>query len=166
MFLVIFLIWKVRSIQKKRGKTEEINFGQRNCQIVPTFSPYFELLSKKIISRESKETTTFWTFYVQKKAPSTLDPKGQAGFKLLEQNKAGLARLAVLWFWRPCNCKHSDFRVAYCNGPIFLPTIPIPVHAQSVLILYFCFFFKDNKAPNVHDKDAHYQYSITIPPTR
>ena len=32
-----------------------------------------------------------------------------------------------------------------CNiGPIFLQTIPIPVQAQRVLILYFCFFFKDN----------------------
>ena len=45
-------------------------------------------------------------------------------------------------------------------GPIFLQTIPIPVQAQRVLILYFCRFFKDDKANNVHDKDLHYQNSI------
>ena len=50
-------------------------------------------------------------------------------------------------------------------GPIFLQTIPIPVLAQRVLILYFSFFFKDNKAHNVHDKDVHYQNSITKPHT-
>ena len=36
---------------------------------------------------------------------------------------------------------------------IFLQTIPIPVQAQRVLILYFRFFFKGNKAHSVHDKD-------------
>ena len=36
-------------------------------------------------------------FFWQKKAPSTLDPK----FKLLGQNQAQLAWLAVLFFWRP-----------------------------------------------------------------
>ena len=49
------------------------------------------------------------------------------------------------------------------NGPIFLQTIPIPVQARRVLILYFCFFFKDN---NVHQKDVHYQNSIMKPHTR
>ena len=39
------LIWWVCDIQKKRGKTEQISFGQRKCQIVPTFSLYFELNS-------------------------------------------------------------------------------------------------------------------------
>ena len=41
--------------------------------------------------------------------------------------------------------------------------------SQIWLILYFCSFFKENKAHRysyVHDKDAHYQYSITKPPTR
>ena len=51
------------------------------------------------------------------------------------------------------------------NGPIFLQTIPIPVQARRVLILYFCFFFKDNNAHNVHDNDVHYQNSITKPHT-
>ena len=40
------------------------------------------------------------------------------------------------------------------------------VQAQRVLILYFCFFFQDNKVHNVYDKDAHYQNSITKPHTR
>ena len=44
-------------------------------------------------------------------------------------------------------------------------TIPIPVQAQRVLIMYFCFFFKDNKAHNVHDNDVHYQNSIIKPHT-
>ena len=48
-------------------------------------------------------------------------------------------------------------------GPIFLQAIP--VQAQKVLILYFCFFFKDNKAHNVHNKDVHYQNLITKPHT-
>ena len=30
----------------------------------------------------------------------------------------------------------------------------------------FLLFFKDNKAHNVHDKDVHYQNSITKPHTR
>ena len=53
-------------------------------------------------------------------------------------------------------------------GPIFLQTIPIPVQAQRVLILYFCFFFKDDKADDdVNDKDVvNYQNSITKPHTR
>ena len=72
---------------------------------------------RSILSRGSKERTTFWTFYMhffwQRKALSTLDPKGRAVFKLLKQNNAELAQLAVLFFWRPCNRKHSDFRVAY-----------------------------------------------------
>ena len=72
----------------------------------------------KILSGGSKERTTFWTFYMhffwqQRKALSTLNPKGRAVFKLLRQNNAELAQLAVLFFWRPCNLKHSDFRVAY-----------------------------------------------------
>ena len=47
------------------------------------------------------------------------------------------------------------------NGPIFLQTIPITVQAQRILILFFCFFFKDDKAHNVHDKDVYYLNSIT-----
>ena len=50
-------------------------------------------------------------------------------------------------------------------GPIFLQKIPIQVQAQRVLILYFCFFFKDDKAHNVHDKDIDYQNLITKPHT-
>ena len=53
----------------------------------------------------------------------------------------------------------------YCHslliGTIFLQTIPIPVQAQRVLMLYFCFFSKDDKAHNVHDKDVH-RYIIKI----
>ena len=37
------MIWKVCSIQNRRGKKEQICFGQRKCQIVPHFSPYFQL---------------------------------------------------------------------------------------------------------------------------
>ena len=45
--------------------------------------------------------------------PSRLDPERRAVFKLVGQNQAELAWLAVLCFWRPCKSKHSDFQVAY-----------------------------------------------------
>ena len=50
-------------------------------------------------------------------APSGLDPKGQAVFRLLGQNQAELAQPAVLCFLRPCKCKQSEFRVAYREHP-------------------------------------------------
>ena len=46
------------------------------------------------------------------------------------------------------------------------PDPAIPVQAQRVLILYFCFFFKDDKAHIIHDKDLNYQNSIMKPHTR
>ena len=59
----------------------------------------------------------------------------------------------------------AAFEAKYNNGPIFLETILIPVQAQRVSILSFHFFFKDDKAHNEHDKDVHYQNSITKPHT-
>ena len=40
------------------------------------------------------------------------------------------------------------------------------VQVQRVLILYFCLFFKDNQAHNVHDKDIHDHNLITKPHIR
>ena len=37
-----------------------------------------------------------------------------------------------------------------------------PGSGSRVFILYFCFFFKDNKAHNVHDKEVHYQIQSRI----
>ena len=76
------------------------------------------------------------------------------------------------YFWRMLTLKNFVF--TKCNiGPIFLLRSWLRivgffnrVQAQRVLILYFCFFFRDNKAHNVHDKDLHYQNPITKPHTR
>ena len=77
-------------------------------------------------------------------------------------------RLMAGYFLQNDSMNIEKFAPNFLNdiGPIFLQTIPIPVQAQRPLILYFCFFFKDNKAHNVHDKGIHYQNSITKPHTR
>ena len=43
---------------------------------------------------------------------------------------------------------------------------PDPGSGSKGIDLYFCFFYKDDKAHNVHDKDGHYQNWITKPYTR
>ena len=66
-----------------------------------------------------------------------------------------------LWIhWCELNCNKFGTKNIFeqCNGPILLVRSWIGssafwpgfnVHAQRVLILYFCFFFKDNKPHNV-----------------
>ena len=77
-----------------------------------------------------------------------------------------LAAFFFGYFPNPKEWLHSCFSTIYLivNGPIFLlrswfriVSLLNRVQAQRVLILYFCFFFKDNKAHCVHDIDKDYK---------
>ena len=69
-------------------------------------------------------------------------------YKMLEEKSErwGLQKLSFLQRYYGCNIS-----VTVLNSIVgFLNRVQAQSIAQRLLILYFCFFFKDNKAHNVH----------------